>query len=410
MTATTVPAGTPAAPAVPAPVAIDLGLYPEIQRFGATDISACFSCGTCSATCPMSQTDGTFPRRIIRYAQLGMKDSLLSSKELWACYQCGECAETCPTKADPSEFMAATRRYAIASYDRTRLARTLYTNPVLATVVAVLLAVLFAAFMYTAHGPMAGQELAIFEFIPSELIHNTGIVVMIVVLLAGLVGVVSMVRGVGRREGVSVRSALGSRAGLARSGRALWAAIGRESFGQVRFRRECEADAVAMAVPWYRRRWLVHALVVWGFVGLLAATASDYGLALLGIKETGTPVPVWYPVRLLGTVAGAALVYGSSILVIDRWRAANRSVTSSTAADWILLALLWVTAVTGFAIELALYLPGAPAWGYWLFLVHVAVAMELVLLAPFMKLAHAVYRPVALFFVALAAEKKETSR
>ena len=71
----------------------------------------------------------------------------------------------------------------------------------------------------------------------------------------------------------------------------------------------------------------------------------------------------------------------------------------------MLLALLWVTGVTGFAIELALYLPGAPAWGYWLFLVHVAVAMELVLLAPFMKLAHAVYRPVGLFFVQLTREK-----
>ena len=148
MTATTVPAGT--TPAAPTAVRLDLGLYPDIQRFGATDISACFSCGTCSATCPMSQTDGTFPRRIIRYAQLGMKDALLGSKELWACYQCGECAETCPTQADPSEFMAATRRYAIASYDKTRLARTLYTRPILATVVAVLLAVFFAAFMYAA--------------------------------------------------------------------------------------------------------------------------------------------------------------------------------------------------------------------------------------------------------------------
>lgn len=39
--------------------------------------------------------------------------------------------------------------------------------------------------------------------------------------------------------------------------------------------------------------------------------------------------------------------------------------------------------------------------GYWMFLFHVAVAMELVLLAPFMKLAHVIYRPVALFFYAL---------
>ena len=402
MTATTAPAGT--APAVPAALPLDLGLYADLQRFGAADISACFSCGTCSAICPMSQTDGTFPRRIIRYAQLGMKDALLSSKELWTCYQCGECAESCPTQADPSEFMAATRRYAIASYDKTRLARTLYTRPVLATIVAVLLAVLFAAFMYGARGPMSGEELAIFEWIPAELIHNLGIVVMVLVVLAGVVGIGSMARNVARREGESVRSVLGSRAALARTGRALAYALGRESLGQARFREECEADDVAMAVPWYRRRWLVHALVVWGFLGLLAATGLDYGLALLGIKETGTPVPIWYPVRLLGTVAGAALVYGATVLIVDRYRKANRSVQTSSVADWLLLALLWVTAVTGFAIELALYLPSAPVWGYWLFLVHVAVAMELVLLAPFMKLAHAVYRPVALFFVSLSRQ------
>ena len=62
----------------------DLGLYPELQRYGATDMSACFSCGTCTAICPLSENDATFPRRMIRYAQVGMKDALLSSKELWS--------------------------------------------------------------------------------------------------------------------------------------------------------------------------------------------------------------------------------------------------------------------------------------------------------------------------------------
>ena len=143
---------------------------------------------------------------------------------------------------------------------------------------------------------------------------------------------------------------------------------------------------------------------MWGFIGLLGATGLDYGLALVGIKETGAPVPLWYPVRLLGTVAGAALLYGTTFLIIDRYRAATRAVRSSTTADWMLLVLLWVTGATGFALELALYLPSAPVWGYWVFLLHVAVALELVLLAPFMKLAHAVYRPVALFFVALARD------
>ncbi len=380
----------------------DVGLYPELQRYGATDMSACFSCGNCTAICPLSENDATFPRRMIRYAQVGMKDALVSSKELWSCYHCGECSDSCPTKADPGEFMAAARRYAIASYDATGLARLMYLWPALGTAFALALAAFFALFMYTAHGPQSSESLAIFDFIPEPLIHNMGIVVMILVFLAGLVGVARMARAIGRREGVGVRAVAGSRAALARSGRALWSAIGRESLGQARFRTECDAEREA--VPLHRRRWFVHAMVLWGFLGLLAATVLDYGLDILGVKATGTPVPVWYPVRLLGTVAGLMLVYGTSVMILDRLRAASSSVARSATADWTLLALLWITGVTGFGLELALYLPQPPSWGYWVFLFHVAIAMELVLLAPFMKLAHAVYRPVALFFVALARD------
>jgi ferredoxin len=379
----------------------DLGLYGEIQRFGATDMSACFSCGTCTATCPLSENDATFPRRMIRYAQVGMKDALLSSKELWSCYHCGECSESCPTEADPGDFMAAARRYAIASYDVTGLARVMYVFPVVGTAIAVALAAFLALFMYTARGPQSTETLALFQFIPSELIHDLGIVVMVLVVLAGATGVVRMTRRIAHREGVGLRTVFGDRPAAARAARAAWSSIGRESLAQTRFREDCDADPV---VPWYRRRWLIHAMVMWGFLGLLAATVLDYGLELIGVKATGAPVPIWYPVRLLGTVAGLALVCGSSVMILDRARRANRSVTKSDPSDWTLLSLVWVTGVTGFVIELALYLPQPPAWGYWFFLFHVAVAMELVLLAPFTKLAHAVYRPVGLFFAALARE------
>ena len=379
---------------------LDVGLYGELQKFGAADVSACFSCGTCTATCPLVTDDATFPRRMIRYAQVGLRDRLLSSKELWTCYACGECSETCPTQAEPSEFMAAARRYAIGSYDRTGLARTMYTRPVLGTVIAVFLAAFFALFMAAGHALPGGGSLDLFAFVPEDLIHTLGIVVMAIVALAGLAGIVTMVRQVGRAEGIGWRTVAGSRAAIGRSLRAAWEAIGIESLGQRRYRADCDADKAV--VPLYRRRWLLHAVTMWGFLGLLAATILDYGLALVGIKATGTPVPIWYPVRLLGTIAGLMLVYGTSVLIIDRIRRVNRSVAHSNPADWTLLALLWITGVTGFALELALYLPAAPAWGYWVFLFHVAVAMELVLLAPFMKLAHVLYRPVALFFYALA--------
>ena len=65
---------------------VDTELLSDIKLFGAADVSACFSCGTCTAICPLVDNDSTFPRRIIRYAQVGMRDELLSSKELWTCY------------------------------------------------------------------------------------------------------------------------------------------------------------------------------------------------------------------------------------------------------------------------------------------------------------------------------------
>jgi ferredoxin len=382
---------------------VNVDLLGDIKKFGDVDVSACFSCGNCTAICPLSDNDGTFPRRIIRYAQVGMKEELLSSKELWTCYHCGLCSDSCPTEADPGEFMASARRYAIANYDRTRLARILYTRPVAGTAIAVGVAAFFAAFMYSAHGPQDGQTLALFEFIPDQLIHWTGIVVMALMVIAGVAGVATMAIGVGRRERVTVRSLVGGRAELSRTISALWSSLGIETLGQRRYRQDCKDDEPLE--PWYRRRWFIHALTIWGFLGLLAATLIDWALALTGIKATGTPIPLWYPSRLLGTVAGLSLIYGVSMFMLNRASRYNRAATKSQASDWLLLILLLITGVTGFVIEVALYLPSAPAWGYWVFLFHVAVAMELMLLLPFTKFAHAIYRPVALFFYALAGSK-----
>ena len=384
---------------------IDTELLSDIKGFGAADVSACFSCGTCTAICPLVDNDATFPRRIIRYAQVGMKDELLSSKELWTCYQCGRCSDSCPTEADPSEFMAAARRYAIASYEPTGLARILYTRPVVGSLIATVLAAFFAVFMYASHGPQDASSLALFTFIPEGLIHWTGVAVMVALALAGVFGITSMARRVARTEGVSLPTLFGGRAQLSGAGKALWAALGVESLGQRRYREDCKDDNPIE--PLYRRRWLIHALTIWGFLGLLTATILDWGLALIGVKATGTPIPLWYPSRLIGTVAGIALLYGVSMFVVNRMRQVNRAAQFSTASDWLLLVLLWITGATGFFIEVALYLPNAPAWGYWVFLFHVAVAMELMLLLPFTKFAHAMYRPVALFFYALAADKSK---
>jgi len=381
---------------VPAPIVLDSGLLADLKRFGAPDISACFSCGTCTAICPLSDNDGAFPRRIIRYAQVGMKDALLSSKELWTCYHCGLCSQSCPTEADPAEFMAASRRYAIASYDRTRLARTLYTSRAATAVVGVLVALFFALFFYSAHGPQSGDSLKLFTFIPEGLVHWTGVTVMLAMTVAVAVGVVTMARGIARRERLSLRTRA--------TWGGLWDALAVESLGQRRYRADCQE--AQEPEPLHHRRWLVHMATMWGFLGLLGATALDYLLAVVGAKETGEWVPLWYPPRLLGTLSGVVMVAGVTGFVVMRWRRSNPGVQHSTPSDWLFLALLWITAVSGFLLEIAIYLPGAPGWGYWVLLFHVAVAMELLVLLPFTKFAHVIYRPVALFFLSVARRQR----
>lgn len=381
----------------------NLNLITDLQKFGAAEVNACVSCGNCTAICPLADNDATFPRRFIRLAQVGLTDELVSRKELWTCYQCGMCTDRCPQEADPAEFMATARRYAIAHYDKTGLARVLYTKPVAAAIIGIVAALFFALFFVAVRGEQSTETLALFDFIPYHVIHWVGISLMgLIVVFAGL-GVVLMVRDNARRDGVTWGSLFRSKAAWRRTLEAVWYALGIESIGQRRYRQDCADDEPVQ--PLYRRRWLIHALTIWGFLGLLLATALDYGMDVLGIKPTGTYVPIWYPVRLLGTVAGLSLMYGVTWFFVNRWQKRGTKGQHNTPSDWLFLSLLWVTGLTGFLIEVALYSGPAPAWGYWVFLVHVAVAMELCLFLPFTKFAHAMYRPVSLFFYGLAKDK-----
>jgi ferredoxin/nitrate reductase gamma subunit len=362
----------------------------ELKKYGTVNVEKCFNCGNCTATCPLSTTSEVFPRRLVHYAQLGLKDKLLSSRELWMCYYCGECTQTCPQQADPGEFMATARRYAIARYDPLGLARILYTSPILSIVILVLLAVLIALGAYSFHGPMPADTLEFFAFIPSSAIHIFGAIGMVLVAILILLGMLNMMRRVKGHGNPGVRY---------NWMHALWEAVAVEALAQRRFRSDCETATVKQA--WYLQKWFVHASILWGFLGLLLATALDYGMDLLGAKETGTWVQFWHPVRLLGTLAGLLLVYGASLALLRRIRKTDEAARYSTISDWAFLILLWLTGVSGFLLELGVYLPHPAPWMYWTLLGHISVAAELLLLLPFTKFAHALYRTIALCFDAL---------
>jgi len=83
------------------------------QEPGGEHIRRCFSCGTCTAGCPVREvTDRYNPRRIIRMAILGMKKEVLSSQFIWLCSSCYTCFERCPQDVKIPELMNAIKNIA----------------------------------------------------------------------------------------------------------------------------------------------------------------------------------------------------------------------------------------------------------------------------------------------------------
>jgi nitrate reductase gamma subunit/ferredoxin len=382
---------------------LDPRLLYELKEFGAVGLEQCINCGNCTAICPLSKDDARFPRQMIRMVQLGMRDELLGSKELWLCYNCGDCSETCSQGAEPANLMAAARCYAISQYAPLKIGHLFCRRPILGGVVAALMVLLFSIFMYSERQAMATDALNLFGFIPYEVIHNVGLAAMVLVGLVGMMTILTMMSRVARVHHLSFTNFFGGARMNWRQ--AFWDAVMVQSLGQKRYRTECEAPGNTTA--WYLRKWFVHAATMWGFLGLLFATALNYLLDIIGVKATGTFVPLWYPTRLIGTLSGLLFMYGVSVLLYKRWRAADKAHSFSGPSDWIFLSLLWLSGVTGFIIEIALYLPGAPMWAYWMFIFHVAVAITLLLLLPFTKFAHAIYRTVALYIYALKPVAKQ---
>ena len=262
---------------------VDTTFVNELTRYGASDVKACFNCGNCTAVCSLTEQGATFPRKFIRYAQLGMKERLAASKEMWLCYYCGDCSATCPRQAEPGEFVAAARRYIISQYDPTTLARRLYTSKAftvgfLAVVAAILTCIMLAGF-----GSMPTGSLKLGSFINVEYIHYTG---QAVIIIAGIIALMSLVTMVSRlNKALSQTTNDTSFAQDEEEGQSsFWTPLKHtiyEVAAQSRF-DQCDSEPQ----PWYLRRRFVHLSIMWGFLGLLAATALD-----LFFKQPFSQVP-----------------------------------------------------------------------------------------------------------------------
>jgi ferredoxin len=365
---------------------VDPKLAKDIAKYGAVDFSACYNCGNCTAVCSLTEENASFPRMMIRYSMLGMKEEILSSKELWMCYHCGDCSATCPRQADPGELMAGLRRYAIANYEPSGITKLIFKSNPFSILLTLVLATVLGFFLLTLK-PEFTVSRWIFSWMPYAVIHLMGLIVFSFTGLTALLGIASMSRRLNRKQNADANKIKKS----------IFQSIGEvmTEIGTMGRYQKCSTDEGEYwsTKPNLVRPWFVHWSIMWGFIGLLVATILDFLF-----KDPATTI--WLPSRILGSVSGLFLIYGTSLAMFYRITKPTKTYEATKLADWLFLVFLWLAGLTGFWMEVAVSFNLNETLSQVVFMVHTIISMELVILFAFSKFAHAAYRPIALYFLA----------
>lgn len=88
--------------------------FNELVAQGGGDVSLCYQCGTCTAGCPSGRRTNYRTRKLMRMAQLGLKEDVLASEDLWQCSTCYTCVERCPRQVPIVDIIITLRNMAVA--------------------------------------------------------------------------------------------------------------------------------------------------------------------------------------------------------------------------------------------------------------------------------------------------------
>ncbi len=90
----------------------DTDFFAQINALSEQPIQLCYHCHKCTAGCPVVDQMQYGPDRVLRMVQLGEKDLLLRSDDIWVCVGCETCGSRCPNEIDAARVLAALREMA----------------------------------------------------------------------------------------------------------------------------------------------------------------------------------------------------------------------------------------------------------------------------------------------------------
>ncbi|MBL7181048.1 MAG: quinone-interacting membrane-bound oxidoreductase complex subunit QmoC [Pseudomonadota bacterium] len=363
----------------------DVNFIKEIVGLGGDTLKKCFQCATCSVVCPISPDTKPFPRKEMIAASWGLKDRLVGNLDIWLCHHCGDCTTRCPRGAKPGEVLSAVRSYAITEYAVPKAIGKAVNDPKMLPLLLAIPTVLFL---------VLGRITGLLNFSPPlgehgiahHLFFSTWLVDMIFVPLAAWV-VVIFAMGLKRfikdihenavLEGKTDKQEL-EYGGLLKALICLIPTI----LKQDKF-AECSEN---------KDRDVAHWMVFLSFIALFIVT-NIFFVTLYGLQIHG-PYSQLNPVKWLANIGGVALVIGSILLIKNRLAKTDQT---SVYKDWYLLGLVLGLGLTGMLTEMT-RLAGMAGVSYFIYFVHLVFVFNLFAFLPFSKLAHLVYRTVALTY------------
>lgn len=371
----------------------------KLEKFGVKDAATCFNCGNCSAVCSLSTEAIPFPRKSIRYLQLGLKDKLMESPEPWMCYYCGDCSDTCPRQANPGEVMMGLRRYLTAEYDWTGISRRFYTSKAFEIISIAFISVLVGLGFFFFHGPMLTNRVALNVFAPNTVIEILDLIMLAVLSFFLLTNAFRLFKGVmGDPDQYKEASAKQNPPSTGFLIRGVPATFYLKEAGEFLAHFFTQKKFNACGTPSQNIQWINHLLIMTGY-------SVVFLLVVVGIRwfQRDDIYALWHPVRLLGYYATFAILYGTTVAMWGRLKRNKTVYAHSHSSDWAFLILLWLTTFSGILIHVARLLE-LPMTTYGLYVAHMMIAVPmLVIEVPFAKWTHQLYRPLVLYLMKVRA-------
>ncbi len=326
------------------------------------------------------------------WAAWGMKDRLLKDPDVWLCYQCNDCSTRCPRGARPGDVLAAVRRECVCQYAVPRFLGRWVNQPQYIPLLLGIPATLLALILFlkdplesalgisrSVGGKIVFSYSSVF---PHWLLNSFFLLITVLVLLAAIVGAARFWRAMKSAD---------SGNGTVIQARGLVSCI--LSAIQNIFTHSNFTMCTSM-----RSRYLSHMSVFFGFTALSIVTlwVITSGFNPLLQKDFVYPFGFWSPWKMLANVGGLALVAGCLLMIRDRMKEREQTITS-TYFDWTLIATLFIVVITGFITEVLHYVRLEPH-RHIAYFAHLTFVCALILYLPYSKFAHLIYRTLALVY------------